>query len=124
MAIYTYTKNTDSRDGTGAISLRQGTLIIPIGTYADITALEVAAIQLTGRYVIVAGIVGPASPALITVPFVSQLIAGAGITLVPSSGYGTVTVTSSGGGTGAGSTGATGPTGATGATGGGTGAGS
>lgn len=58
MAIYTYTGNKDPAEHTGQISLRNGSLLLNMGSYADLTSDEVT--MLSPRFILEAGIVGGA----------------------------------------------------------------
>lgn len=61
MPVYTYIGNADPLEHTSLLVLRGGTLKIPIWTYADLTADEVA--SLSSRYTLVAGQYGNPAPA-------------------------------------------------------------
>lgn len=62
MAFWTYTGNIDPHDATGAIRLRGGTLLLELGSWADLTSDEYAA--LSRIYVLASGKIGagPAQP--------------------------------------------------------------
>ena len=63
MPIYTYVKNVDPRNSTGALLLRNGSLTLYIGQYADLTKEEINEIKAAGAYVLEEGIIPPAVPA-------------------------------------------------------------
>jgi hypothetical protein len=74
MPIYTYVRNADPGNPTRAILLREGALKLYIGTYANITSIEVAEIRDNGQYVLEEGIVPPASSAGTGTPYSTATI--------------------------------------------------
>ena len=60
MANWTYVGNRDPNDGTKAIRLRGGQLIMPLGSYAELQPEEVQQILNAGKYILQEGIVAPA----------------------------------------------------------------
>lgn len=60
---YTFLGTRNSSEGTSRINLREGTLLIGIGQYAYLEPFEVTEIQISGRYILVAGIAPGATPA-------------------------------------------------------------
>lgn len=64
MPIWTYVRNQEAKSKVGAISLRGGTLILRIGTYANLTNEEVNEILDGGAGVVLEeGIIQPATSA-------------------------------------------------------------
>lgn len=63
MPIYTYVRNVDPKNTVNAILLRNATLELRLGTYANITTEEISEIRSTGSFVIEEGIIYPATPA-------------------------------------------------------------
>lgn len=56
MAVYTYTGNLDPGERTSVLVLRDGALRVPIMSWADFTAPELAFLQT--RFVLVPGMIG------------------------------------------------------------------
>lgn len=63
MPIYTYVRNVDPSNPTKAILLREGSLKLYLGTYANISNEEINEIRSSGKFVIEEGIIPPATNA-------------------------------------------------------------